>query len=418
MLKRVIGTLIFTIAATLGVNGAAFAQVGRCVDQVRGVAFDVFGDGMIIQVGNPANYGMGARDPSGQTFMRMPSTAPQLTAFFVGWDLSLIQIHRFQGVQVIGGCQFVPGFMPPPPYINLYQPPVMHPQLAVETPAGFMPVPQTLVDPERPFSKPMITDESRAQTCYQNAWSQSGLNRQQFGDCMVKAMAGDREAAAYQCARSHDTADARAFCMIGILGGQRERQLATALQQCHTTYGADYSRYPLCMSSYTADGDAGRLLACVEQQSRQGDVTVMGTAMCYGAQQLDLNPEMQIVVQCAVATGGEPYSFTSCAGGQLAARELDKCLTGGVGGPQGCFGPNNDLIKGLTEIGNVIGAQFGPGNDLVQAWNTAVNDLTQGPGPNNDAVRVIQNIGNEVGRAPGNIAKAVERAMPRIKIKF
>lgn len=383
------------------------------------MAFDMFANGFVQQVGNPANGGPAVRDPSGQMFLMLSSTTPQMNAFFVSWNHEIVEIDRFRGVRVIGGCQFQPGVVPPPPYVNVYQPPVMHQNLGVMTPQGFMPIPQAIANPNQPFAQPMITGEGQAQQCYQRAWSPTtGLNRERFGECMVVAMSGQREAAVFNCMRSRPSADARAICMVGALGGDEERRIAQALDDCVAQYGSDYSRYPLCMSGTVTGGDAGRLLACVEQQSRRGEITPMGTALCYGAQDLDLNPEMQIVVQCAVATGGDPYTFTGCAGGQLAARELDKCLTGGVGGPDGCFGPNNDIIRGLRNAGVELGNAFGPNNDIVRTWNNAVNDLTQGPGPGNDAVRVIQNVGNEIARAPGNVAKAVERALPRITVRF
>ncbi len=102
----------------------------------------------------------------------------------------------------------------------------------------------------------------------------------------------------------------------------------------------------------------------------------------------------------------------------IFSRELDKCLTNGVGGRNGCFGENNEIIKGLREIGVLLETDFGRNNDMVILWNSAIHDLTVGPGENHEAVKVIQNIGNELGRAPDNIGKAIERAIPKIKISW
>lgn len=359
------------------------------------------------------------RDPSGQMFLRLPSTTPEYNAFFVSWTGQLVQVDRVNGLHIIGGCQFQNSFVPQNPFVGIYRPPIMSTNLGVETPGGFVALPRDIVDPNRPYASVMITGQPQTEACFRAAWHpDNGLNRDQFGDCMVGAMAGGREVAAYRCMRMQQSPEARAFCMIKVLGGNREQRAAEALERCFAQFGTDWSRYPLCMANVQVGGDAGRLLACVQQQSRSGDVTVMGTAMCYGAQSLNLNPEMQIVVQCAVATGGEPYAFTACAGGQLTARELDKCLRHGVGGPNGCFGPNNDIINGLREAGRIIAGQFGPNNDIVRTWNSAVQDITRGPGPNNEGVRVLRNVGNEIGRAPDNVGRAISRAVPRVRVKL
>lgn len=128
----------------------------------------------------------------------------------------------------------------------------------------------------------------------------------------------------------------------------------------------------------------------------------------------DLTPEQQIALSCAVKTGGNPKAFLICTGGQLLAREIDKCWKYGVATDDGCFGPNNDLRKfadgidsrmktALGENSEVYKAYKlykdnvllpGPSHDGVKAFNTALNDLQHGPGQNNDIVKA----GNELGK--------------------
>lgn len=406
---RALALVAALILLTLGTaSGAAAQQVGRCFDQARQMSFAVFSDGTFVQEQNPANRGPSWRDPSGQMYLRVNSVDPRFQAHFVSWRGEFVEIDYRYGARVIGGCQLP---IPQPPRWT-YQPPAMS-NWGVPTARGMMRIPQAIVDADEPYAHVMYATEGRAQACFQQNYTSGGLNRAGFGHCMVNAMAGQRELAAYNCVRGSRAAEAQAFCMVGVLGGPREQQYAQALQQCHAQYGSDWSRYPLCMSSVTQGGDAGKLLACVEQQSRRGEVTVMGTAMCYGAGQLNLNTEMQIAVQCAVATGGEPYSFASCAGGQLTARELDKCLTNGIGGSNGCFGPNNTIIQGLNQAGQFIAGQFGPNSLPVQTWNTGVRELQNGA---RNGAEILQNVGNEIGRAPNNVGRAISRAMPRITL--
>jgi hypothetical protein len=123
-------------------------------------------------------------------------------------------------------------------------------------------------------------------------------------------------------------------------------------------------------------------------------------AVCAGANLAGLNAEQQIAVQCVIETQGQPYAAAGCTATRLTQRELIKCLTDGIGGPNGCFGDNNDLFgsngwTARTFQSVVSDIQNGPGptNDLVGADGFVVrkkediiNDIRNGPGPNNDLV--------------------------------
>lgn len=395
--------------------GAASAQmVGQCNDMTRGQAFAVYSNGFMQQIGNPTNAGPYVRDPSGQTFIRFPSLTPQINAFFVDWQGRLVEINRFTGVNQVGTCQFAIHFIPPNPAANLPVP-MMQPGYFVEVPGGALPVPQAFANPDQPFGVPLITGETQAQSCASSSAVSGRLDRARFGDCMVRQMVGQRERAVYDCARSGSDRNAMTLCIVGMLGGTNEKAASQAIAQCYSQYGEEWSKYPLCMANGSVGGDAGKLLACVQQQSGLGDVTLLGTAACYGADNFNLNPEMQIMVGCAVASGGEPYTFAGCAGGQLTTRELEKCFAGGIGGPNGCFGPNNTIVQGLRDTGQFFASQFGPTNDIVRTWNGAVNGLVQAPGPNNTAVRTLRNVANEVSRGSTNVSREIRKVLPRIR---
>lgn len=406
------------LVAVAGLHCApAAAQVypvGQCNDLTRGQSFVFYNNYYGHQIDNPANGGLTVRDPSFMSFLRIPAVDPQNNAYFVAWDGTLIEITRGVGSHQIGNCAFNAGFVQQNPFAGVYAPPVYSHTVFVQTPQGELPVPQAIAAPERPYGVPMLTTEVKAQQCYH----QSGGDHTRFGDCMVAVMAGARERGAYECAKSNDDKSQLAICMVGVLGGNKERQIAGQLQQCQRQYGDDLSQYPLCLASSNADADTGRLIQCVQQQSGRGEVSVMGTAMCYGAGKLNLNTEMQIAVQCAVASGGEPMTFAGCTGGQLTANELNKCFTNGVGGSGGCFGPNNTIIQALQDAGYAIGQQFGPNNDLVKNWNNAVYDIQHGPGPNNDVVKVFNNVGNAIGSAPKAVTDAISKVVPKIRIKL
>lgn len=123
---------------------------------------------------------------------------------------------------------------------------------------------------------------------------------------------------------------------------------------------------------------------------------------CAGTKAINvpLNLEQQIALNCIAKSDGQPYAAAACAASALTLRELQKCLTDGIGN-DGCYGDLNDLVgrKGWlrTKLGN--------------AWD----DLQHGPGATNDlfggkgfAGRTLENIRNnapppiQVGTINGN----------------
>jgi hypothetical protein len=404
----------FTLLILSAIKVSAQQPVGRIFDQVRMQSFVIYDNDFIIQDANPVNRGQAVRDPSGYMYLMMPSTTPNTNAFFIDWNNKLVQVDRINGVNIIGYCQCP---LPINPYANIYQPPQYNEKVGVQTPNGFRPLPNKIVDVSKPYGNIMITSEQRALECYEQSLNIDGtLNRDRFGNCMIQNLAGNKELEILNCVKNSKNSLEQTICMIGILGGDREKQISQKLLECYNAYGTDYSKYTLCLAGTTADPELAKLISCIEQQSRTGQVTFINTAVCYGVQNLNLNPETQIILECAIASGGEPYTFASCAGGQLLARELDKCLTYGVGGSKGCFGKNNDIIKGLAAIGQALNIEFGPNNYLTKTWNSTVNDIKNGPGENHEAVKTIRNVSNEIEKANNNVKREIKKIVPKIKI--
>ncbi len=387
--------------------------IGRLDDDVRQISYDLYADGFFYQRGNPNNRFEAFREPSGQMYVMIPSQNPNFNAFYIDWNNNLVEISSQFGANIIGRC-----YCPPPvnPNLNIYSPPTYNTTAGIQTEQGFRQTPTEIVNNEESFGQPMLTGEIQAQECYEASYnSQTGLNREQFTECLVEKMAGRKELEIYNCIRNTNSEEERMLCLFGKLGGSREAQIADKLQECYRNYGNDYSKYPLCMgSSLTNDEETAKVIACMEQQSRTGSVSFYGTAICYGTQNFDLNPEAQIILECGLSSGGEPYTFAGCAGGRLLTREIDKCFQYGIGGSKGCFGKNNDIIKGLRDIGEILKLDFGENNDITKHWNNAVNDLTRGPGPGNDAVKTLQNISNEASRASTNVEREIRKIIPKI----
>lgn len=101
--------------------------------------------------------------------------------------------------------------------------------------------------------------------------------------------------------------------------------------------------------------------------------------MCAGGSRL--TPEQAIIAQCAVSTGFQPVAAAGCIGTQFAINELQKCMTGGIGGSGGCFGPNNEAVKVIRAAWKgVSGGKNSLVNNPAQIWggkNSVVNNPAQ-----------------------------------------
>ena len=412
----ILSRFFVTILLFIGLASSSLCQVPvGTITTTFGQSFRIYNNFFVEQIEDPNNRFWARRDPSGIMYAQLYS-ANQNAAFFIDWNNNLVRVDMFNGVSLVGTCHCPPLTRP-----IIWQPPTYTQGLGVEiAPGRIVPIPQPLLNLDRPFGNIMITSEQKARKCYNDANGPSGLDQQQFGDCMVEAMVGRKEYQIYECMSRASSAEERALCTVSVLGGPDEQNVAYKLINCYRQFGTDYEKYSLCLMSQQSDPKLARLAGCLQQQaSSGGSISPVGTALCYyGPSMLNLNPEMQIVMHCAIATGGHPYAFTSCAGGQLSARELNKCLQHGIGGENGCFGDNNDVLKAIRNMGDYLSQQLGENNDLVRAWRQAANDLTVGPGPSNDGVRILRNVGNEVSRASENVAREVKKVMPRVKVKF
>jgi hypothetical protein len=74
-----------------------------------------------------------------------------------------------------------------------------------------------------------------------------------------------------------------------------------------------------------------------------------------------MNEEWRITAECAVETGGEPFSFAGCTAGRLTLKELTQCFSGGS-----CFGPNNTIVKYYADAFHDL--LHGPGKTMKWSW--------------------------------------------------
>ena len=413
--RAVVALAPLALLLLLAVPAAAQVPVGHCVD-AQNRSYTVLSNYRWVE-NVPPGYQpdhFGSRpDPSGMTFLQVQSNNPMFASYYVAWDGAIIQVTR-AGWQVFGQCQFF-GVNVQQPYANVYNPAAVRSGGYVQTGTRQVPVASSVVQQGQTYLRPLIASPETAAACGARATRADGqIDRNTLGECLADDMLGQRERAALDCVRNSESDVDAALCAVGALGGRNERRAAQSLADCYERYGDNLQAYPLCFAADNASSDTQRILACLEQQQRTGQITMTGTAICYGADALNMNAESQVMLECAATSGGEPYTFLGCAGGRLTANELDKCFTHGVGGPDGCFGPNNTIVQFLEGVGVNLSTHLSPNNDLVRTFNNAVSDLTRGPGRNHEATRVLRDVSNELERASQNVSDEAVRAVESI----
>lgn len=383
--------------------------IGRCDDNVHGQIFLLRADYTMTEYMKPLNTFQTLRDASGLTYLRLPSAVP-MKGFFVDWNGSLVEINQ-SGWYNIGICVVNDPSLPQRPRANQVK--YIPSDKKVQFSAIQTSIPQNVVNGQA-FSSPALVNEQIARQC----WNKSNGDQNNFIDCMAGNMFSDEKKKAYNCVKQHqDNKQQLAMCLASVNMGPNEQRALAQAQNCYNTYGDDFSQYPLCLASNNFDQTTARAVACYQQQAQSGDFSYWQAAICMSGPQLKLNPELIIAAECAMASGGEPMTFISCAGGRLTAREIDKCFTYGIGG-DGCFGPNNDIIKAARQYGDFLDKTLGQNHPFSKVWNNGVHDISQGPGPNNDLVKFgkqVQNSINDINNGPGennDVRKTVNTIFP------
>ena len=207
---------------------------------------------------------------------------------------------------------------------------------------------------------------------------------------------------AYNCAQSAgDTADMLENCSTAFNIGDKTTVKTAA---CLARSEGDNGKMAMCAmsSAVKLDEKTQKLIDCAA--SSQGHVEF---ALC--ASGANINAELRIAAECVSSTGGEPYSTVACAGGRLAIREFQKCVSSGMNiGSDNCFGKNNTIRKYWEDMAKVYS----------DAAKTAYNDFTKGPGEGNDLLKIgktAETFANtavkDTEKVVGDLGKASEKTV-------
>jgi hypothetical protein len=372
--------------------------LGVCRDNFRNYEITLLKNFTGFRSDQPAILAPIWRDATGQFFLRLPSKTPEQNAFFAGWDGRLYELSAsMDRGGPIGACQYADDVVRTPPQAPLLPDFTFDDGRMIVSGGLRIRVPDNVYGETFGISPPMIATEQQANICLEK----SGLDAAQFVDCLAPSMMSPNQKQAYDCVREGGDELTTTTCLAGIFMGEKEKSALRDVEACYREVGGDWEQHAFCMAGKRGDERTVKAFQCVKAQAESADLSAVGVAICLAAGELKLNPELTIAVECAATSGGEPLVFAGCAGGRLTERELRKCLDNGIGGDGGCFGPNNEIVRGLQQLGVDMAQVLNPNGLAIQTFNTAIRDIANGPGPNNDIVRAIDTVNNDLKNGPG-----------------
>jgi hypothetical protein len=356
-----------------------------------------------------------APDPSGLNFLAIRS-AVNGVQFWVRWDdFRVISIAANGHTQAVGDCAidraFAGLFYRPPPWSL---PPTTGVSVELDGRALAPNAMHLSALPEGVYQEgiynapPVMATKTLAERCV----ASSLRDEDAFYRCVIGGAMGEKERRAYECANASKTPQETALCLLADNLGSEEQKRLQEVRACYRQHGNNWNQYPTCLAAASVDPKVMNLVSCARQNFQAGqEPNYWNLGLCaLGPQvfkRLNPNPEASIAIQCAVQTGGQPKLFVACAGGQLAIRELDKCLTDGFG-EGGCFGKNNTLTKLYDRVGDGIAEAFGRKSLVYQAWQAAT--ISSNPA---EAIKAVNQVAREVNKAGDNITAEAKRGLDK-----
>ncbi len=180
-----------------------------------------------------------------------------------------------------------------------------------------------------------------------------------FVGCWASKMMSPPQQRIAHCYAQSATLVGFAVCTLGM---QPSQEQINALG-CVAQSGGDGIAFAECLGQNYLPLDEQDLIDCFQQNA-----DIFGFGACIAGGRF-LTPEQRVIAQCALHTGGEPISLTTCVGGQLTMNELSKCISIGIGG-RGCFGDNNTATALVSSAWRGISHELGSNATSATATRT------------------------------------------------
>ena len=268
------------------------------------------------------------------------------------------------------------------------------------------------------LEKNLSRDQSRVLTCASDANGDAGAFSRCASNALSRHLSEDQRTAVDCAVGSRGDRDDFISCAGRALLDRKLNRDQRKVLECAAGSGGEADKFVGCAAPALLGRDASREQRVAMQCAAESGGDAGSFAACAGGNMLNLqlNPEQQIAVQCVVSTGGQPYAAAGCMATRLTARELLKCAANGIGGADGCFGDNNDLVGKNGWVARSFGQIAGGPNSVInnpgQIWggdNSFVRNPSQIWGGDNSFVRNPSQIwggSNSVFNNPGQLLQS------------
>lgn len=130
------------------------------------------------------------------------------------------------------------------------------------------------------------------------------------------------------------------LAVVACVAGDQIPKSARDAIMCAANNADSLTNAAVCLAGTQISPRLARQIGCITES----ESSPVAAGVCIATASMDLTPEQQIGLECLASSGGQPYVFAACVGGQLTMREMAKCR-GKAFGEGDCFGDNNELQK-------------------------------------------------------------------------
>lgn len=214
-----------------------------------------------------------------------------------------------------------------------------------------------------------------------------------------QAAAEDDDGIVRYCVRQHGFEQAVLDCIAHHKAIKHSGEGGRIAYMCAQRHGGDRQKTMKCIVNEQSGPEAQLVFECVEKHRGFNNQT--GTCIAFKFLMKDVNQEAQTAAAC-VAQYGVSKMAVACAATQLTIDEFEKCRRYGIGGAQGCLGPNNTARMYLESSFAAAQRESGFPQQVIRfGWGVSVGDIQRHGllgGQNSDARRACDAVAGVFGR--------------------
>ncbi|WP_330109627.1 hypothetical protein [Methylophaga thalassica] len=276
------------------------------------------------------------------------------------------------------------------------------------------------INPEKCLGISLLTDDQKYLANDLNCFANASTNESKLA-CLQNS-SGSQTTQISTCLSSVSSREEKFLCAVeGKLG--KNETAAVNVARCLNKAQTNTERLDCA-----AKGNLGKKerQALNVAKCATSSNSYVGAATCLFGE--NLTDEQKIFLECASTTASlGPKAYAACAAGKLTEKELSKCLEGGFGTKDGCFGKNNFFRlhienvrrEACNAVGNdkkicgvltyIVDNAIMPGenHEVVKYFNHGLSDIRNGPSKNNEYVKAVRQAEKLIQDVDGNVSQAL-----------